>query len=137
MSEKIFLGIDTDNEKIFLSKHEWACKWYWSFGWLGNRNLHFHMDAYLDGKHFAIEKVFLSTKITSKEWWIILDLFKQAYSLKDTAAVYQYGGHLTSAPGLTDLIRNKEKADELNKDLKFLLDTTWNYILSLNLSERK
>ena len=32
-------------ENIYLTDFKWACGWYWSGGYLGNRNSHFHFDS--------------------------------------------------------------------------------------------
>lgn len=130
-TEKILLGRNNVDGNIYLSKHSWDCGWYWGFGYLGNKNMHFHMENFLRNGpdlYVPIEKFLTETKITQHEWWVILDLFKQAYALKHCAEVYRVGGHLTTAKGVTDLIRDLEKAKAINADLEKLLDHTWEYV---------
>lgn len=124
-------GTFADGENVWLDKHSWECSWYWGFGYVGNKNCHFHFDSLLyikDGKgsvKYTASELFETTNISDKDWWVLRDLFTQAYALKKAAEVYQYGGHQTSRPGVTDLIRNKEFADLLNADLKKVLDAAW------------
>ena len=42
--KSIFIGINND-EKIYLSAPSWDCGWYWGFGYLGNKNCHYHVDG--------------------------------------------------------------------------------------------
>jgi len=125
---KIYLGTSKDKERIHLSKHSWDCGWYWGFGYLGNNNIHYHFESYLDGNHWNIENVFDKTLLTQKNWWVIFDLFKQAYALKATAAVYQHGGYISASKNVTDVIQNYGYADLINHDLGILLNTIWDYI---------
>jgi hypothetical protein len=140
MVDKIFLGkLKTDagtcanGENIWLEKHKWDCGWYWAFGYVGNKNCHFHFDGLLyikDGKgsvKYTASDLFASTQISDKDWWIMRDLFSQAYALKKAAEVYQYGGHQTIVPGVTDIIKSKERADQINVDLAKVLDCVWDH----------
>lgn len=128
----IYLGVDKKHgEPICLSKHSWDCEWYWGFGYLGNKNLHYHIDSYLDGKGFNVSEVFMETYLTQNNWYYILDMFKQAYALRSAASLYRYGGHITSeAFRLQDT--NGEMAKKLNQDLSLILDDVWKYIVSLS-----
>lgn len=122
-----------DGENVWLEKHKWDCGWYWGFGYVGNRNCHFHFDSLLyikDGKgsvKYTASDLFASTQISDKDWWVMRDLFSQAYALKKAAEVYRYGGHQTTVPGVTDIIANKERADQINADLAKVLDLVWDY----------
>ena len=127
-TNKILLGRTTEYGNVYLSKHSWDCDWYWGFGYLGNNNCHFHIKSMLQQEH-DVTKLFSSTSLTQKQWWVIRDLFIQAYALKAASAVYRYGGHQSTLVGVTDCIKNKELEDKINSDLGKLLDVTWNYIL--------
>ena len=124
-------GTFADGENVWLEKHKWDCDWYWGFGYIGNKRCHFHFDSLLNIKDskglvkYVASDLFESTKITDKEWWIMRDLFVQAYALRKAAEVYQYGGHQSSYPGVTDVIKNKVAADQINADLEKVLDTVW------------
>jgi hypothetical protein len=57
---------------------------------------------------------------TSQQWWRIKDLFKQFYTLKEAAGVFQYGGHCTSN-GRNPLELNKEMANKINKHIETVI----------------
>ena len=131
MSDKLLLGMN-GIERVFITKHKWACDWYWSFGCVGNSHGHYHFDKkYLDGSWYPIHLLFTETKITEHQWWNILDLFKQAYGLKKAAAVYKHGGNLAYANEVVTIIDNEEKADVVNRDLEIVLNHLWAYLESI------
>jgi hypothetical protein len=117
-----------DGEVIYLSKHKWDCGWYWGFGYVGNVRSHFHFESLIKNTKTASE-LFDRTNIADKEWWVIRDLFVQAYALQKAAEVYRYGGHQTSLAGVTDIIKNPEIAKQLNADLEKVLDVLWDYVV--------
>jgi hypothetical protein len=129
---KIYLGrVRRDHksylsgENCYLTKHQWCCGWYWGFGYIGNSQTHTHFDStFLQDYKYASE-IFETTNISDADWWVIRDLFVQAYALRKAAEVYRYGGHQTSREGLTDLIRDSEMAARLNNDLDRVLERVW------------
>lgn len=139
MNERIRLGKVKENcviasiagETIYLNKHSFDCGWYWGFGYIGNNHMHTHFDNCFLGKNISLspDEIFESTKITEAKWWIIKDLFKQAYALKNAAEVYQYGGHCCGEKEIISLIRSKEKAEAINDDLKVVLDRIWKELI--------
>ena len=130
MKDKLYLGNTTEYGRLYLSKHSWDCGWYWGFGYIGNSRLHMHIDSLINGE-YDVNKIFDgSTGITQDQWWIIRDLFRQAYALKAAAEVYQYGGHQTTRPGMTDCIKNLEMAARINKDLEIVLNKVWDFIVN-------
>jgi hypothetical protein len=142
MTTKILLGRLQDNagtfadgEQVFLEKHKWNCEWYWGFGYLGNSCCHFHFDSILKDSKTA-DELFKKTKhikrpFSNKDWWILRDLFKQAYALKRAAEIYQYGGHQTTLEDVTDILKNAEKAKQLNADLEIILNKSWEFACSV------
>jgi hypothetical protein len=121
-------GIYVTGERVLLSKHEWDCGWYWGFGYVGNRDLHCHFeDQFLKGET-SVDRIFEETKISQATWWLLRDLFVQAYALKKCAAVYRHGGHQTSKAGVTDMIRDDAMCTRLNADLKTVLDKIWSLL---------
>jgi hypothetical protein len=124
-----YKGNHVAGEKIYLSKHSWDCGWYWGFGYVGNKDLHTHFDSAFLTSETDIKKIFEETKITQSEWWLLRDLFIQAYALKNCAEVYRYGGHQTSKTGITDIIKNDELAKQLNKDLETVLNKIWEMLI--------
>jgi len=116
---KILLGYIKDTrEPIFLYDFSWDCGWYWGGGYIGNNNLHCHFDGcFLDVPDYRghslgdfspknlsngcaiwedLSRFLDNAQFTSREWWRIKDLFKQFYTLRDAAEVFQYGGNCTS-----------------------------------------
>lgn len=134
--ERVFIGKSIDRqEPIYLSKHSWDCGWYWGFGYLGNNNCSFHFESYLKGDKYKVTDHLSDSIFTQDDWWILRDLFIQAYALKKAAEVYQYGGHQTSEPGITDLIKNPDKAKELNTDLEKVLNQIWKLVAEASAKE--
>ena len=138
---KIYLGVLKENvgtfadgEAIYLSKHEWSCGWYWAFGYVGNAKCRFHFDSLLylkDGNgsvRYEASQLFSECNISDKDWWVIRELFVQAYALKKAAEVYRCGGRQITKEGVTDLIRDDEMVFRLNADLKRVLDKIWDGI---------
>lgn len=135
--EKIFIGTVREDykngerssyvagERIYITKHSWDCGWYWGFGYVGNQRLHTHFDGAFLGAETNVNKIFVKPVLTQEEWWLVRDLFIQAYALKKAAEVYRYGGHQTSEPGITDMIRDDEMCKRLNEDLRKVLDKVW------------
>jgi hypothetical protein len=127
-------GTYAAGENIYLTRHDWACGWYWSFGWVGNKNCHFHFDSLLYPKNAkgqvlcCASEIFEKTNIGDKAWWVIRDLFVQAYALQKAAEVYRNGGHQTREKGVTGIVRNPERADQINADLKLVLDLVWDVV---------
>ena len=89
-----------------------------------------HIDS-LMGTEYDIDNIFdRGSPITQDQWWIIRDLFKQAYTLQKAAEVYQYGDHQITKPGITDCIKNLEMAALINKDLETVLNKVWDFLLN-------
>ena len=125
-------GTCCDSENMYLEKHNWDCGWYWGFGYIGNKNCHSHFKSLLynlNGVQWPLASdLFETTKFTDSDWWIVRDLFVQAYALKKAAEIYRYGGHQTTKSELTNCIESKEKASVLNADLKIVLDKLWDFM---------
>lgn len=126
MAIKTILLGRKDNESIFITKHSWDCNWYWGFGYLGNRNHHFHLESLL-GAETSVDAIFSSSIFNQRQWWIIRDLFIQAYALKKAAAVFRHGGYQTTN-ALTRMVVNPVMEAEMNKCLEKVLDAAWKYM---------
>jgi hypothetical protein len=141
MSDKIYLGKDRHGDSLWLEKHRWDCDWYWAFGYIGNKNLHTHISSMIDHpdqyepRWTDVDFQFLSTWLNQSDWWVLRDLFISAYALKKAAEVYRHGGHQT-AKAAPYRVTNKQRAAWINKDLKNVLDSIWDF-LSERRSERE
>jgi len=129
---RILLGRSANyDEPIYLTKHQWDCDWYWSFGYLGNKNCHFHFKSYLEGGKYDITDHLKGSNITQKDWWLLRDLFVQAYALQEAAEVYRYGGHQSTCKGVTDVISDPEMCKRLNADLEKVLNVLWDFVVEV------
>ena len=132
--EKIYLGVHRKYGCTYLSKHTWDCEWYWSLGYVGNKECHWHIDSIIIHPNVGyspnwvdIYCHFSSTWLTQKQWWILRDLFITAYSFKSTAECYLYGGHNIKDAAPYRVV-NPEMAAKVNADLKTILDNIWTFL---------
>ncbi len=128
---KIKLG-QVDGENIYLSAPSWDCNWYWGFGYLGNKNCHYHISGLetietynFDAKAFTHERVnlydglkkhFGETFIVKEDAdiWKLAELFKAFYKLKDYAELCHTGGaNMTSNP-CKELLKNTDEETRIN-----------------------
>lgn len=116
-NKRIFLGINNDGENIYYYSPSWKCGWYWSFGYLGNNNTHYHLESLIEGSSFDNIKNHFSKKlvIRNSHIWVFLELAKTAYALKETAEILERGGsHVDNNP-IKDIIINKDEVTRINK----------------------
>lgn len=115
--KKIQLGT-VNNESIFLSPPSWDCGWYWGFGYLGNKNCHYHLDELnkdynlYDGikNHFGDSFIIKD----DDDIWTFAELIQTFYNLQESAEVFGRGGsHYTTNP-CKDIIINKEVVTTIN-----------------------
>lgn len=117
----VFFGIRKDDKKrINMSAPSFDCEWYWSFGYLGNKNEHFHLDSYLNGNKnmydCLIENYDLNPHIKDN-LWLFCELSITIYTLKVAAEVLGRGGsHLTSNP-VKDTIINSNEVKRINEEV--------------------
>ena len=127
---KIYIGKNND-EKIYLSAPSWDCNWYWGFGYLGNKNCHYHIDGLTKHENYNFEKKCYEYEFTNlfdgfkkhfgsslivrdSQLWTLVELFSTFYKLRETAEVLGRGGaHYTNNP-CKDIIINKEEVDRIN-----------------------
>lgn len=97
------LGERKDGEKVYLQAGSWDCDWYWGFGYIevyGKRDIneHYHFDSLFNKFGLeGIEEHFKSFVLNESEMWVLADLMKSFYSLKETAEFYHQGNsHYTN-----------------------------------------
>ena len=119
--KKWFIGINADGEREFLKDFSWDCGWYWSGGYLGNKNIHHHFSGLSEKYNTNMRDAFLAyykgTPLTDPELWRLCDLFKQFYAYKEAAECFQYGGHYTST-GRTPEELKPEMAQAINAHIE-------------------
>lgn len=127
---KILIG-QNNGENIYLSPPSWDCGWYWGFGYLGNRNCHYHVSGLKtietynnEAKVFTTKSVNLydgfiehfgdTLKVRPSDLWVFVELFSTFYTLKETVEVLGRGGsHYTTNP-VKDLIINSDEVTRIN-----------------------
>lgn len=114
--KKILLG-KNNGENIYLSPPSWDCGWYWGFGYLGNKNCHYHVDGLKKIDTYNSEKIIFEYEFVNlydgfkkhfgetfivkedKDIWTLAELFATFYQLKETAETFGRGGsHYTTNP---------------------------------------
>ena len=128
---KIYIGT-VDGEKIYLSAPSWDCDWYWGFGYLGNKNCHYHVDGLTKHEKYNFDKKCREYEFTNlfdgfkkhfgtslvvrdSQLWTLCELFKTFYTLKETAEVLGRGGANYTANPCKDVIINKDEVKRINE----------------------
>lgn len=117
--DKILLGIDKKtNENIYITKPSWDCGWYWSFGYLGNKNCHYHLDGYQNSRNINMYDALLSdyelSENIKKNLWVFCELALSIYALKRSSELFGRGGMHMSTNPCKDIIKNEEFATNIN-----------------------
>ena len=118
--DRVFFGTrKSDNARIYLTKPSWDCGWYWGFGYLGNKNEHYHLSGYQDGRNInmydALKEDYKLNKNIEKHLWTFVELVKTAYALKETAEVLGRGGsHYTKNPCMGYIV-NPDEVKRINE----------------------
>ena len=127
---KILLGCN-NNEPIYLSPPSWDCGWYWGFGYLGNRNCHYHVDGLTKHKTYNFEKkcfeyeftnlydAFIkhfgnTLKVRKSDLWTLVELFQTFYDLKKTAEILGRGGSNCTTNPAKEIIINNDEVTRIN-----------------------
>jgi hypothetical protein len=144
--EIFLLGRDSDGTNYWLEKASWDCGWYWGFGYVetytNNKNPHLskdischtHIDSRFMGnvenwdtklgryvtKHISNiydAPLLTETTFTQQEGWVLSELFKTFYDLKKTSEIFHRGGsHITNNP-CSEIIKNEEWCEKINKEI--------------------
>lgn len=115
-NKKYLLGI-VSNENIYLRPPSWDGDWYWGFGYLGNRNCHYHLDGLNRNRNLydALKEHFGDTlTIPEKYLWKFCELVKTTYALKEAAEVLGRGGSHYSNNPCRELIKNTSEVERIN-----------------------
>lgn len=114
---RIVLG-KQDGKNIYLSPPLWSCGWYWSFGYLGNKDCHYHLHS-IGSKNMCNnlkEHFGESLKINNDDiLYVFCEIATTIYALKETAEVLGRGGsHYTTNP-CAEVIKNREEVNRINE----------------------
>jgi hypothetical protein len=117
---RVFFGIaKASRERMYLSAPSWDCDWYWGLGYLGNKNCHYHLSGYQNGRNInivdALQEDYDLNPVIEDNIWEFCELMKTAYGLKEAAEVLGRGGsHYTTNP-CKDVIVNTDEAKRINE----------------------
>ena len=129
--DKILLGYN-NNEPIYLSPPSWDCGWYWGFGYLGNKNCHYHVDGLKKHEVYNYEKKCFEYEFTNlydgfikhfgktlrvrkSDLWALCELFQTFYTLREAAEVLGRGGSRYTSNPAKDIIENKDEVKRINE----------------------
>lgn len=107
-----------DNKDIYLDAPQWDCDWYWSFGYLGNKNCHYHLSGYQDRRNInmydALKADYILNPKIEDNLWLFCELSLTIYSLKETAEILGRGGSYMTTNPLASIIKNTDEVLRLN-----------------------
>lgn len=129
--QKLFLGINQYDEKVYLVAPRFECDWYWGFGYLQTKNSHYHVDGLTtiykynnEGKQVIEKRMHLfdgfkehfKTFIIKddKDLWTLCELFNSFYQLKQVAELFYRGGTNITTNPCRDIIKDLNKSTEIN-----------------------
>lgn len=125
------LGINKNDEYVWLEAPSWDCGWYWGFGYLHtftnnkqperSRDLdsHQHFDSlFLSGPacpRDMFKKYFKSTVLADSEIWELCDYMQTFYTLKSAAELFKHGYSYQTEKAKIDELKSSEQQDLVNK----------------------
>jgi hypothetical protein len=142
--EKVLFGHTLDGVAIYLDLPKWDCNWYWGFGYLGNRDRHYHLKTYQEeggfcGKHrnismfdaFKADYKLCPTLAEDNNLWKFCELVTTVYALLEVAEIFNRGGsHMTANP-CRKLLKSPEQYQHINNVLLPALFTEIDKIFGL------
>lgn len=128
------LGKDANGNKYWLEQRQWACDWYWAFGYVQSfeQNLsperardietHDHFNRlFLNGEYIENYKVFFSGGVTleDEDIWKLIEAMKESYIAKEYyELLYCKSAHITSLPDeVKQIISNQNERVRLEKEV--------------------
>lgn len=136
---RVLLGYNND-EPIYLMPPNWECGWYWGFGYIGNKNCHYHIEGIMKDKNLydGLKEHFGETLIIREsEIWTFAELFNSFYKLKGIASLYKDGcSGLTSNPA-KEFIKNTIEVERINNIVLPQIFEEIYKIINRNLNNKK
>jgi hypothetical protein len=132
--DKVFMGVNKESkEKIYITKPTFDCGWYWSFGYLGNKDCHYHLDGYANGRTISMYDALLKDyELSNNIKNNLLDFCELAlsiYQLKTTAELFGRGGMSITNNPCKDSIINTKLSDKINQELlPIVMQKFWDLI---------
>lgn len=114
--EKVLLGSNPLEGKIYLTKPEWQCDWHWSFGWISNKNLHTHLNRLGSSNIYDNIKEFIpNVKLSDTDLGKFCELAESIYTLKKSAELFHRGSsHIVYNANYKKIMQNKEWCECIN-----------------------
>lgn len=120
--EAYYFGtLKTCNERIRLYTPTFDCGWYWGFGYLGNKNCHYHLDRgfgeYRDISMFDAFKedyILCDALQNDSTLWTFCELVQTVYSLLVVAEIFSRGGSHQSKNPCQELLKNPDMYEHIN-----------------------
>lgn len=115
---KLYIG-NHDGERIYLSRPSFDCEWYWGFGYIGNRNCHYHLDGIGKSENINFYDALLahfgdSFIVKGQDVWKFAEVVRTIYTLKKSAELFHTGGaHYTTNPA-ADTLKKSDWETEIN-----------------------
>lgn len=131
--KKVFLGVNKDKERIWLSPPSWDCGHYWGWGYIGNDGLHYHLSSLFKTKnmHDGLMEEFPIgfTSISDKDLWTFCELIRTFYHFREIAEVYNRGGsHYTTNPIKDEITNTKEYRRICGEIIPSIIDEVYKLI---------
>ena len=132
--KKIYFGTaNKTGEKIYISIPSWDCEWYWSFGYLGNKDCHYHLSKYANGRNInmydALKADYILNPKIDKSLWEFCELSQTIYTIKEYAEVLHRGGAHYTTNSCKSIIKNAPELYRLNNIvLSHVMQNLWNLI---------
>ena len=114
--EKVLLGSNPIEGKIYLTKPEWQCDWYCCIDWISNKNLLTHLDRLGNSNMYDNIKEFIpNVKLSDTNLWKFCELAESIYTLKKSAELFHRGGsHIVHNTKYKEIMQNKEWCEYIN-----------------------
>lgn len=138
------LGINQNDEKVWLKQPSWDCDWYYGLGYVqvfkqdySDINMHAHFDSLFfntnKNGYDAFREYFKEITLSNKELWILLECIKSLYTLREYSDfLHISGSHYTSNP-CKELLKNE---DEYNRINKILIPNLWKQVENILKGEK-
>jgi len=131
--DKVLFGVNSEGESIYMDKPTFDCDWYWSFGYLGNRHCHYHLESYDNGRNInmydALKQDYTLTSHVEMNLWQVCELALSIYTLKKTADLYHIGGSLMTCNRCKGHIQDIKQYNKIvNETLPQVLQSFWDLV---------
>ena len=134
--KKVYLlGTFRDGRNFWLVEPKWECGWYWGFGYVETYTIesHQHYDGlcfkkyeYYDHKKGCFQQGeyihklsdrpdVVACSLIEREQWILSDLMKMSYTLKETAELYRRGNAYLTSHNLVPQCKRPDREKEINE----------------------